>query len=286
SLLGGELPLDVTVSGASGTVDLQELLDQLVVPPASGQGRSISVRLRRLDLQDIDVDVEQLPFTLPDTNLRELAVSQDGTNLLLSGLLVTPDGEARVSGRYESLTGSATVQVERADATIGRHWWDGVTGGQVSGELRVRGQSVEGDFVLEGGSLAEAGLAADDVGGTIALRLPVISADVAGTAFGGPVEATGVVNVSARRWEASGTARPALGAAADWLARSQFPSGLPLEITGASRVELTLAGWQDFTLDGTATGQGAVEDVPLEDLQASFRLPADGDLRADGSALL
>jgi len=98
SLLGGELPLDVAIGGATGNVDLEDVLDEVTAPAASGSGRSISVRLRSLDLRDIDVDVVQLPFTLPDISLRQLVVSQDGTNLQLDGSLVTPDGEAVVSG--------------------------------------------------------------------------------------------------------------------------------------------------------------------------------------------
>src|SRR5690606_32185948 len=151
------------------------------------------------------------------------------------------------------------VRLVNADASMGRHWWGGVTGGQVTGELRVRGRTVEGDFVLRGGSVSEAGLIADDVAGTVTMRLPVISADLRGTAFGGPVEATGVVNVDARRWEANATAQPALAEAADWLALAPYPDGLPLELTGRAALALRVTGWEDFTLDGTASGEGAVE---------------------------
>src|SRR5690606_1852147 len=137
-----------------------------------------------------------------------------------------------------------------------------------------------------GGSVSEAGLIADDVAGTVTMRLPVISADLRGTAFGGPVEATGVVNVDARRWEANATAQPALAEAADWLALAPYPDGLPLELTGRAALALRVTGWEDFTLDGTASGEGAVEGVPLDDLDVSFRRPADGGLRANGAARL
>src|SRR5690606_3223687 len=98
--------------------------------------------------------------------------------------------------------------------------------------------------------------------------------------FGGPVQATGVANVEARRWEANGVAQPTLAAAANWLARSQFPDGLPVAIAGDAEVNLSLAGWNQITLNGTAGGSGSVQGVPLEGLNATFRMPSDGGLRA------
>src|SRR5690606_25486128 len=115
---------------------------------------------------------------------------------------------------------------------------------------------------------------------------PVISAELRGTALDGPLQATGVVNVVARRWEASGTATPTLSAAADWLARSQYPDGLPLDIDGEADVSLTVAGRESITLNGDARGAGAVMGVPLEGLAATFRLPADGEVRADATGTL
>src|SRR5690606_13011649 len=102
----------------------------------------------------------------------------------------------------------------------------------------------------------------------------------------GPLETTGVVNVEARRWEANGVAQPTLAMAADWLPRSQFPAGLPLDISGAADVNLSIAGWNKMTLEGSASGAGAVEGVPLEGLNATFKIPADGIVRADADATL
>ena len=286
SLIGGELPLDVEVTGARGSLDLSEVLDGSAAGPSGAPTGAIVLQLRRLALADVQVDVQELPFTLPNASVSDLQVSQSGTALDLSGTVATRDGSATLAGRYETLTGTFDGRVERADATIARQWWGGVNGGTVTGTLRVRGPAVTGSFVLEDVSVADVGLVATGVDGTAELDYPVITAAVSGDTLGGAVSATGVVNVAAQRWEAQATGRAGLAEAAGWLLRGSYPDGPPVSLEGAADVALSLSGWDYVALEGTATGAGAVEGVPLEDLSTAFRLPRDGRVRAEGLARL
>ena len=285
SLIGGELPLDIEVDGARGSLDVSRFLTGAAGGPGAAPG-PIVVRLRRLSLDDVAVDVEELPFTLPDANVSDLQVTQRGTALDLAATVTTADGSAAFTGRFDTLTGALDALIDRADATLARQWWRGVTAGEVTGTLRVRGGAITGSFDVRGGAVDDIGLLADDVSGHVELDYPVITAELTGTALGGRVDARGVVNVEAQRWEAQATATPQLAQAAAWLLRGSYPDGPPVALEGSADVTLRLSGWDHVVLEGTADGDGAVEGLPLEDLSTAFRLPRDGRIRAEGRARL
>src|SRR5690606_5508072 len=155
-----------------------------------------------------------------------------------------------------------------------------------TGTLRVRGPAVTGSFVLEDVSVADVGRVARGAAGTAELDYPGITAAVSGAPPGGGVPATGVGNVAARRWGAQAPARAAVAEAAGWLLRGSYPDGPPVSLEGAADAALSLSGWDYVALEGTATGAGGVEGVPLEDLSTAFRLPRDGRVRAEGLARL
>src|SRR5690606_23741937 len=251
-----------------------------------GAAGPISLRLRKVDLQDIGVALAQVPFTLPDANIGSLSVTQDGTALDIGATITTADGQATVEGRYDALTTAFTGTVVEADAAIARHWWDGVTAGTVTGTLAIKGGAIDGDFVVTGGTVADLGLNVADVSGTVTMRYPVITAAMNGAAFGGDIAATGVVNISAERWEASGGGPADPGPAADWLVRSLLPDGLPLPPTGTVDVDLNVVGWDEIDLEGRATGSGMLADMPVEELLATFAVTEDGDLSVAAGATL
>src|SRR5690554_5507772 len=145
SLIGGELPLDIEVDGARGSLDVSRFLTGAAGGPGAAPG-PIVVRLRRLSLDDVAVDVEELPFTLPDANVSDLQVTQRGTALDLAATVTTADGSAAFTGRFDTLTGAFDALIDRADATLARQWWRGVTAGEVTGTLRVRGGAITGSF--------------------------------------------------------------------------------------------------------------------------------------------
>lgn len=282
SLLGGELPVDIDVTGVTGDVDLQELLDRLAL--AGGGG--VSVRVRQIALADVAVNAARLPFTLPDISVDSLTLEQQGTALLLAIELHTSDGRLVADGRYESLTGTFTGDVRHADVSLARAWWQGAKAGAASGPITVRGSLVEGAFQISDAEVDHDGLRAVDVSGEARLRYPVIEAELSGTALGGPVSARGVVNVAAQRWEASGLATAELAQATSWLARDSLPAGLPVDVEGVADLRLSLSGWRRVEAQGEITGSGSLAGVALSDLVASFRLPADGAVRVESAGTL
>ncbi|HZW28804.1 MAG TPA: hypothetical protein VFF08_10135, partial [Trueperaceae bacterium] len=52
SLIGGELPIDISVNGARGQVDLSQLLTGTAAAPGAPPG-PVTVQLRRLELDDV-----------------------------------------------------------------------------------------------------------------------------------------------------------------------------------------------------------------------------------------
>src|SRR5690606_33520659 len=121
------------------------------------------------------------------------------------------------------------------------------------------------------------------------MRYPVIVADVSANALDGPVRASGTINVANRNYDVSGTASPTLASATAWLARLADPADLPFDVDGDADLELSVTGWDAPVIEGRATGSGAVAGLPLEDLDARFRVVtanASGDAAAaNGGAL-
>lgn len=286
SLLGGELPLDVEIDGARGAVDLRALTTGMTTGSPGGQGGGLvpRVQLGKVHLSGLELNASQVPFTLPDAQISDLSVqSSDGT-LRIAGEVTTAQGSAHVTGVLTPGTLDFTGFVDRADVTLAQHWWPGAKGGSVSGPIRVKNGAVVADLKLTNGSVDDLGLSANAVNGTVQLDFPIITAAVSGQGMGGPVTATGEVDIAAMRFTATGRATPALAEAAAWLLRGTL-EGQPFDITGTAQVDLTVSGWQTVDARGSATGAGAVNGVPLDDLAARFSYGAPGDLRVDSSAL-
>ncbi len=288
ALLGGELPLDVDVTGARGELDLGRLVTS-VAP--SGQAPAPTstgprVRLGHVRLADIELLASQVPFTLPDMTVTDASVEDEGGMLLLAATVTTPEGSLTASGELDLATLDLTAQVERADVTIARQWWLGARGGVASGTLTVKRGQVTGDFELTDGSIDDLGLTASGLTGPVRLAYPVISAELTGRAMGGPITATGTVNVAAMRFEARGQAAPGLEEAAAWLLRGALPGGLPLPVTGATQLDMSVSGWTGVEARGSARGAGTVGGLPLTDLDVTFAYGSTGELRVDSSAAL
>lgn len=227
ALLGGELPLDAEVEGAGGEIDLSDL--DLVASGGSGPtvGFAPRVRLGQVRLIGSTVSVKQIPFTLPDVTISDLTLENGAAGLLIGGELATAEGAARLSGTLDPNTLNFTGVVERADVTLTKHWWPGAVGGTVTGTLAVVNGRISGDFALERGSVADLGMTAEDVSGTVSLRYPVVTAELRGRGMGGEVRASGTVDIGAERFAVTGQATPSLAAAVAWLLRGQFAGELP-----------------------------------------------------------
>ncbi|MBX3139937.1 MAG: translocation/assembly module TamB domain-containing protein [Trueperaceae bacterium] len=272
ALLGGELPLDAEVEGAGGEIDLSDL--DLVASGGSGPtvGFAPRVRLGQVRLIGSTVSVKQIPFTLPDVTISDLTLENGAAGLLIGGELATAEGAARLSGTLDPNTLNFTGVVERADVTLTKHWWPGAVGGTVTGTLAVVNGRISGDFALERGSVADLGMTAEDVSGTVSLRYPVVTAELRGRGMGGEVRASGTVDIGAERFAVTGQATPSLAAAVAWLLRGQFAGELPFEVEGDTTIDLAVSGWRTVDFTGTALADGAVNGLAASDIDAHFSL--------------
>lgn len=266
SLLTGELPLSVTLNGVRGSVDVTAFRNA----GTGGGGFPVTPVLQELEVSDAAVTVEQVPYAIPSGAVSDIRIRQRGSALDLQAHLRTADGSADARGVLDLSGPSFDGQVTRADVTLARHWFPGATGGTVSGPLSVGKNGIRGDFTLQAGSLSAIGLSPRDIRGTVALRYPLITADLQGNVLGGPVRAQGTVNIAARHWEAHGTGTPQLVAAASWLGRGTLPPTDRLPLTGSATTTLEVSGWTQVHVNGKARGNGRLAGLPLKDLSSDY----------------
>lgn len=272
ALLGGELPLDAEVEGAAGEIDLSDL--DLVASGGSGPavGFTPRVRLGQVRLVGSTVTIKQVPFTLPDATISDLTLENGAAGLLVGGELITAKGAARFSGTLDPNTLNFIGAVERADVTLAQHWWPGALGGTVTGTLAVVNGRISGDFTLVGGSVAELGMSAEEIAGTVKLHYPLLTAELRGHGMGGEVRASGTVDIEAERFAVTGEATPSLAAAVAWLLRDQFPAEFPFAVEGNTTIDLAISGWRTVDFTGTARGDGTVNGLAAAGIDARFGL--------------
>jgi hypothetical protein len=267
SLITGDLPLSVTLHGVRGSIDVAKL-------GALSGGRAgrlpITPVLQELSVSDASVTVQQVPYTIPSGAVSDIRVHQRGSSLELQAHIQTADGTANASGVLDLNGPSFDGSVEQADVTLARHWFPGASGGTFSGPIHVGADGIRGDFTLRNGSLHAIGLAPTGIHGHVELRYPLVTADLQGTALGGPVHAQGTVNVAARHWEAHAQGSPQLLTAAAWLGRSSLPATVRLPLAGSADTTLDVSGWTEVHLTGTAAGSGRLGPLPLTSLQSDF----------------
>lgn len=274
SLLGGELPLDVTLRGVRGDVDLSDL-EELVEQAAAGDGGgglAPRVVLREVDVSDIDLRVQNVPFTLPDATLSDLRLEPEPGGLQVGARVTTADGELEAEGRLALPSYDFAGTVRRADVSVARHWWPGAVAGTVSGPISVRRGHVNAELSVVGGVVEQAGVRVTDVTGRANLAYPLITAELRGRGLEGPVTVSGTVDVARRLYDVTARATPDLAAAGGWLAALLGLEEAPVAVSGSAEVQARVRGWQRPAIDATATGAGSLGGLPLEALSASVSL--------------
>ena len=268
ALLTGKLPLFVDAETLRGAVSPDEFPARV----GGGGGLSIEPVLRSLTLDDAALTVGGTAFAVPGLTLSGLTVSGKGGAYRWRGTATTPDGSATLGGRASLSPFVLEADIARADLRLARPWWSGANGGTLSGRVTVRGREVTGRFELTDAATTLAGVTLTGISGPVTLDYPQIEADLTGRALGGPVAATGGVNVADKRWQAEVTGQAGLEAAAHWLARGHVDEGRlgAVPLTGEADVSLTISGWREVALGGTAAGAGTVAGRALEDLNADF----------------
>ena len=268
ALLTGRLPLVVDAQMLRGEVSPREFPERV----GEGGGLSIEPVLRGVTLDDAALTVAGTPFTLPDLSLSGLTVAGEGGAYRARGTVTTPDGSTTLGGTLRLDPFALEADIPRADLSLARPWWGGAQGGTLAGRVRVQDGEVTGSFDLQDATTTLAGITLTDVSGPVELEYPRINANLAGRALGGPVTATGRVDVEDRQWQAEVTGSAELAEAAGWLARGRLSEEWldTLPLTGSAEVSLTASGWREVALNGSAAGAGTVAGRALESLNVDF----------------
>ena len=275
ALITGKLPLRANVTGVRGELEVDKLEPTAPAPPqnVAAQRRTwLRPVLKQANLTDVALNVSGAPFAIPDAKLTRLELTQNGdtfdfrTALAVKKAVLEADGTASL----DPLKVDATVQ--RADVALAQSYFDGLQGGVITGEVQADAQGVTGDLRVQGGKVELVGLELTRVSGPLTINDRKITAELTGRALGGPLTGTGTVNLGAQRWQADVTGDAGLRDALTWLGRGQLPESVieVLEPSGSAAVDLTVGGWQTFTLSGQATGKGRLLGEPLRDLGVDF----------------
>ena len=281
ALVVGELPLRLDVVGLAGDVEA----GRLSVPAAGGEPAAVRLRIDGARLDVADLRIAEVPFDLPDLRIERLeATSDDDGRWELATAVATAEG--RVEGTVRGRLGEAAFEVtlERADARVARHWWDGIEAGTLSGELSVAPGLVSGRFELEGGTLDALGTPATGVRGPIAWREDVIEVAWSGAIVGGRFDAGGTVDLAGARWQAVANAEAPLADASRALLELLGAPALPAADGGTVRASLAAEGWTEATVtaDVTAVGDWLGATLAVDDLRLAYDTARGLALALDG----
>ena len=280
-LVVGELPLRIDLQGLRGDLALA----RLALPEVASSGTGPRLRWDDVRVSGGHLRVAEIPFDLPDLTVDRLAIATDADGSWRADLtLSTPEGA--LAGELRGRLGDAGVDVvlERADATLARHWWDGARGGLIRGEGRWSGIGMDGRFELVDGALEAFGIDVVGVTGPIDWRGDTLEAAWTGRALGGTVEARGLVDLAAPRWEAEGEVEADLVEASAALLALVGAPALP-GASGAVRGSVRVSGWTDVDLraEGSAAGAWLGSDLDLADVRAGYDSRTGLSLAVDGT---
>lgn len=288
SLLGGELPFSLAVSGVRGDLDfggIEQLVNQTVT---GGTGGGLPVRpvLRAIDVQDVQLTSENAPFTIPDASVSHVTVAPEPGALRLGATVTTRHGSVTAQGRLSVPGFEFAGTVSQGDVSVAQHWWPGAVSGSFSGPFSWRRGQLNADVTITDASVQQSGFTATDVSGTARMRYPMITASLGGTSLNGPLSAEGTINVSGLNYHITGSATPQLGAATDWLAAFLNMDALPADATGQVQLDATVTGWKTPTVEATARGEGTLAGLPLQNLNATLVIQTGSSIRGGLNAQL
>ncbi len=261
-LFAGRFPFSVSAADVSGDINPQE-----VEVPRGGGGVPIRPVLRDVDVSGVNLNINDVPYTLPDLSVADLNVNDTENGLNAAATLATPQGEAQVDADVAFSPLQVDARLPRVDLAMAKHYFGGVEGGQASGTVTYADGATRADLDVTEGAVTVVGTTITGLSGPVNYEGQEITADLTGRALGGDVQGDAVVDISAQQWRADVTGNAQLSEAAAWLAQGNLPEDV---VTGDADVSLSLAGWQQIDLTGQAQGRGEVFGKPLNDLNVDF----------------
>ncbi len=277
-LLTGRFPFSVSAADVTGDINPQEVS----VPQQGGGSVPIRPTLRSAELDGVNLNINDVPYTLPDLSVADLSLNDADNGLDVATTLATPQGEARVEAQVGFSPLAIDARVPNVDLAIAKHWFEGIEGGQASGTVTYADGEAAADLALNSAAVTVVGTTLTELSGPVTYDGQEVRADLTGRALGGPVRGNAVVDISAQRWRSDVTGDIRLGEAAAWLAPGNLPEDA---VTGDADVSLSLSGWQQIDLSGQARGQGEVFGRPLENLDVDFGFETDAgtNVQANGT---
>ncbi|TDE87094.1 translocation/assembly module TamB domain-containing protein [Deinococcus sp. S9] len=251
------LRLNVAVADATVDLKLKDLLTG-----EKGQANALSngwnVVLNRVDVQRTRVNVDGSGVNIPNGHF--LITPGEHGALAVRGQ--TPDGElnANVTGK----AGNVFVLDLDADARVLNHYWRGVTGGRITGRYVLGSGPVRGDLKVTNASIRVPQahfVTVRNISGTATQRGNVISLNLSGRGWDGPVAAKGGVDLQAQHWTITAEATPTVAG----LARALGTTG-----HGNLSLRVTAGGWSTVRVKAYGKGAGTLEGIPFHDLNAEY----------------
>ena len=266
NLLNRSARLDLKLDNADVKLKLKTLLGG----QPQGGGGGFTLLPGRIDVQNTRLNIDGTGFDVPSGSWTAQSVRTGNQDALkISG--ATTDGPLNALLRYRTVNGQLQGSADlSADARIINHYWHdkkvgGVTGGQITGRYSFGSGPVVGDIQLSNAALAVPGaefVKVTALNGTAAHRGDLISFQLAGTGFDGPLTATGSVDLKAHQWDVKAKASPLFSA----LGKALGQGG-----RGVGSVAVHAYGWNTVTVKADVSSpQGEFSVLPYRDLKASY----------------
>ena len=270
-------PYRLRLKGLSGDINFKTLGIGTSVTPNEENVLPIRIKLKEVDLEDIAIQVRDVPFTLPNFSLGNLQIESKAEGLHFVTTVSTSEGSADVEGDLGLAPFSLEADVTRADVTIARRWWEGIEAGTTTGHVSVQDGQIKAQAKISDAQIRFLDETVTGIQGEGTMEFPKIRAALTGEALGGTVQATGGVDIDQANWFADFDGDVDLKEAAVWLATGRLPFPLdtwPLE--GQARAKVKASGWVDVNVAGQAVADGTLASLPLKILESDFTLNKEG----------
>ena len=266
NLINKNARLDLSLNNA----DVKLRLKTLLGGQPQGGGGGFTLLPGSINVQNTRLSIDGTGFEVPSGSWTAQSLKSDGQDALkISG--ATTDGPLNALLRYRTVNGQFQGSADlTADARIINHYWHdkkvgGVTGGQLSGRYNFGSGPVVGDIRLTDTTLAVPGaefVKVKGLNGTAAHRGDLISFQLAGTGFDGPLTVTGSVDLKAHQWDVKAEASPLFSA----LGKALGQSG-----KGVGNVTVHAYGWNTVTVKADVSSpQGEFSVLPYRNLKANY----------------
>ncbi|MEM6428905.1 MAG: hypothetical protein AAF708_06650, partial [Deinococcota bacterium] len=274
-LLRRELPISLRISGLTADVDVadvQTFAAQQFQGGGSGSAPPIRPVIQNVQVDDISVRVNDIPFDVPDLALTSLTVTEIDDGLQVATTLATSEGNAQLQADVNLTPLTVNGQIIRADARLARPWFEGINAGTLSGDVTVIEDDIRADVRLDGGEvvLPTGGqtLVLDNIQGPVTFVDDVATTTLTSDVLGGRLELTANADLTAEQWQASAQL-------ATDLAEVGELASLADALSGTLNLQADASGWEQVQANLSLNGSGEAFGEPINTLSGNARFDSD-----------